>query len=130
MKPFAEPPEGLLLTMPVAWFTDRRMSYAQFCPMFEACMADEDSYWNYLKTNLPVHDVAFVYLVFDGFVQYRANFVGYERGVAKAFDDAPDGVVREFPPSNWILFSGPVVIAPHDIPMRGFQGHRYCKKLF
>jgi hypothetical protein len=130
MKHFAEPPEAIILTMPVAWFRDRNMSYADFCKDFEATMAEEDNYWNFLKSNLPTQDVAYVYLVFDGFVQYRANFVCYERNVAKAFDDAPDGIVREFPPSNWILFSGPVIKAPFDIPMKGFQGHRYSKMLF
>jgi hypothetical protein len=127
---FQEPPDALILTMPVAWFKERNMTYADFCRKFEADMKDEDTYWNYRKTNLPTQDVAFIYLVFDGFVQYRANFVSYERNVAKAFDDTPDGIVRQFPPSNWILFCGPAISAPFDIPMKGFQGHRYTKILF
>lgn len=125
-----EPPEALLLTMPEAWFKDRNMTYAEFCPYFEASLRHEGAYWNYRKTSLPVHEVAFVYLVFDGHVQYRTHLVGYERGVAKDFDDTPDGIVRRFAPSNWILLSGPAIAAPYGIPMRGFQGHRYTKKLF
>ena len=125
-----EPAESIILTMPVAFFNDRNMTHDEFREVFEEALAEEDGIWNFLKSNLPTQDVAFVYIVFGGMVQYRTNLVCYERGVAKSFDDAPDGIVREFPPSNWILISGPAIRAPYEIPMKGFQGHRYSKVLF
>lgn len=127
---YREPAEAIILTMPVAFFNDRKMTYDEFRPVFEEALRDEDGIWNFLKSNLPTQDVAFVYIVFDGKVQYRTNLVCYQRNIAMSFDDAPDGIVREFPPSNWILLSGPAMRAPYDIPMKGFQGHRYSKMLF
>lgn len=123
-------PDGIVLTLPVAFFKDRGMSYSEFEKLFERYMRREDAIWNFRLTNLPKHDVAYVYLIFDGFLQYRANLVQYERNVAKKFYDSPDGRVRSFPPSNWVLFTGPIVKAPQDWPLKGFQGFRYCTKLF
>lgn len=123
-------PEGIALTLPVAFFQDRGMSYAEFEKMFLEYMQEEDAIWNFRLTNLPLHDVVYVYLVFDGFLQYRGNLVQYERNVAKDFYDAPDGKVRSFPPSNWVLFTGPIVKSPYERQMKGFQGFRYTTKLF
>jgi hypothetical protein len=106
------------------------MSYAEFEKMFVRYMRRDDAIWNFRLTNLPLHDVAYVYLIFEGFIQYRGNLVQYERNVAKEFYDAPDCKVRSFPPSNWVLFTGPVIPAPREWPMKGFQGFRYTTKLF
>ncbi len=123
-------PEGIMLTLPVAFFEDRKMNYDQFKKLFERYMVKDDAIWNFRLTNLPLHDIAFVYLVFDKKVQYRCNFVQYERNTAKAFYDSPDGVVREFQPCNWVLFTGPPVKPPHEWLQKGFQGFRYTTKLF
>lgn len=123
-------PDGIVLTLPVAFFQDRGTTIDQFKKMFERYMRREDAIWNFKLTNLPLHDIAYVYLVFDKHLQYRAQFVQYERGVAKSFYDAPDRRVRVFPPTNWVLFTGPVVKPPYEWPMKGFQGFRYSIKLF
>jgi hypothetical protein len=123
-------PDAIVLTLPVAWFEDRQMTIDQFKEMFEAYMQEEEAIWNFKLTNLPKHDIAYVYLVFGGQIQYRCNFIQYERGVAKDFYDAPDGIVRSFPPNNWVLFTGPAVKPPHEWPQKGFQGFRYATTLF
>lgn len=129
-KYFMELPEAILLTLPVAFFKDRGMTYSEFEKYFDGVMSDPDSLWNFKLTNLPTMDVAWAYLVFDGFVQYRLNLVQYERNVSKQFNDTPDGIVRVFEACNWVILCGPPVKAPLDIPMRGFQGFRYSKQLF
>lgn len=129
-KHMREPPEAILLTLPVAFFQDRGMTCAEFQPYFERLMRHPDNLWNFKLTNLPTHDVAWVYLVFDGHVQYRLNLVQYERGTTKAFNDAPDKQVMVFDKCNWVILTGPPVKAPFEIPMRGFQGFRYSKQLF
>lgn len=122
--------DGIALTLPVAFFEDRKMSTAQFKKTFERFMAKEDALWHFRLTNLPTREVAWIYLIFDKQFQYRANFVMYERNKAKAFKDAPDGIIREFPPTNWVIFTGPIVKAPCEMPQKGFQGFRYTLKLF
>lgn len=124
-------PEGIALTLPVAFFQERGMTTDQFKKLFERYMRREDALWNFRLTNLPtIDDIAWVYLIFDKQFQYRCNFVGYERGVAKSFSDAPDGITREFMPSNWVTFTGPVVAAPTGWDQRGHQGFRYTIFLF
>jgi hypothetical protein len=123
-------PDAIVLTLPVVFFEDRKMTTAQFRPLFERYMAREDAIWHFLLTNLPLQDVLYVYLVFDKHIQYRANFVQYERSKAKVFADAPDGMVRTFAKTNWVLFTGPLVLPAEPWPQRGFQGFRYATILF
>lgn len=130
MKDLSEPPEAIILTMPVAFFKDRGMDQEVFGKYFERFMRHEDSLWNFKKTQLPTVEVAWVYLVWLGKIQFRLNFVEYQRNKSKVFTDAYDGKARSFPKMNWIILSGPAIPAPYDIPMKGFQGHRYTKKLF
>lgn len=123
-------PEGIVLTLPEQFFNNRKMTTEQFKKLFERFMRQEDAVWNYRLTNLPKNDICYVYLILDKHIQYRCQFVMYERNKEKTFVDAPDGKPRVFPPSNWVLFTGPVVKPPHEWPQKGFQGFRYCTKLF
>lgn len=123
-------PDGIMLTLPTMFFEDRKMTIEQFKEVFERQMSMDDSYWNFKLTNLPLHDVAYVYLVFDKQVQYRCNLMCYERNKTKSFKDSPDQVVRNFPNQNWVLFTGPVIKPPYEWPQKGFQGFRYTTKLF
>src|SRR5579863_8756265 len=109
----SEPPEAIILTMPVGFFLDRAGNPSTYrvktdtnpgytynknlfiancmeriSDLFERYMQKEDSLWNYRKTQLPTEEVAWVYLVWAGKIQFRLNFVQYERGVAKVFDDS------------------------------------------
>jgi len=130
MKSFSAPPEAIILTMPVAFFKDRNMPEDKFADYFERYMRHETATWNFVKKQLPTQDVAWVYLVWSGKIQFRLNLVCYERNQSKSFDDSWDGKVRHFPEKNWIILSGPAVRPPHDIYIKGFQGHRYTEKLF
>lgn len=123
-------PEGIMLTLPTMFFEDRKTGIDDFKRMFERYMVRDDAIWNFKLTNLPLHDVAYVYLVFDKQVQYRVNLVCYERNVSKQFKDAPDLKVRNFPNCNWVLLTGPVTKPPYEWPQKGFQGFRYTTKLF
>lgn len=125
-----EQPDAIVLTLPVAFFKDRGMNAEEFKQLFERHMRKDGCYWNFKLTNLPKHDVLYVYLVFDGHIQYRANLMCYERNKTKTFTDSVDKKVRTFPLSNWVLFTGPVVKPSEPIQMRGFQGFRYSAVIF
>lgn len=127
-------PEGIALTLPVQFFENRDTTPALFKPMFERYMAREDAIWNFRLTNLPtlekLSNIYLVYLIFDKHIQYQCNFLQIERNVSKVFYDSPDGKVRRFPASNWVLFTGPAIAPPEPWPQKGFQGFRYTTKLF
>lgn len=124
------PPDGIALTLPKQWFIEREMTPEQFKPYFERLMRNENTLWHFRSTNLPTKDVAFVYFVFDGSIQFRLNLVMYERGTEKTFSDSPSKKVFHFPPSNWVICSGPAIKAPFEFPQKGFQGFRYTTTLF
>src|ERR1044072_8408408 len=130
MKQFRQPPDAIILTLPVELFKDSEMTTEEFKPVFERFMQNEGAYWNFLLTNLPTQDVQYVYIVFDGHVQYRANLVMYERNKSKSFIDDNSGKVRSFTEKNWVLFAGPIVKPVDPVPMKGFQGFRYSQKIF
>lgn len=124
-------PEGIALTLPTAFFTDRGMNTDQFKKYFERLMADEEMIWNFKLTNLPtINDLLWVYLIFDRHIQYRMNFVQIERNKSKFFKDSTDGQRRYFPGANWVIFTGPPLKPKDPWPQKGFQGFRYTTKLF
>lgn len=129
-KIITEPPVAIILTLPVQFFKERQMDEESFKKYFERLMRKEDMLWNFRLTNLPTHDVAWVYFNFFGKVHYRLNLVMYQRNAAKSFNDTPDGITRDFDASNWVICTGPVVPAPYEISMKGFQGFRYSKQIF
>lgn len=125
-----EKPEGIMLTLPKVFFEDRKWDYVGFNKMFEKFMSHEGAIWNFKLTNLPKHDIGWVYLCYNGFVQFRVNFVQYERNVSKMFADGPKKAIRKFPNANWVILTGPAVKPPYEWPQKGFQGFRYTTYLF
>lgn len=131
MKQLTEPPIGIIVTMPVAFFQEtgwqsddllRQMMY------YLNKEKNENGRWYFLKKLLPTKDFLYVYVVWDGKVQLRANLLQLERNKTHRFCDTPNGKWRTFPKKNWIVLCGPGVKAPYDIPMKGFQGFRYTTK--
>jgi hypothetical protein len=124
-------PDSIVLTLPKQFFDDRGWSIEKFNKYFERVMRKEDWLWNFRLTNLPsTNDIAWVYLVYGGFFQWKMNFVQYERNVSKSFSDGPKKAAREFPNANWVILAGPPVKAPEGWPQKGFQGFRYACNLF
>lgn len=122
-----EKPEGILITMPVRFFSD----YPGGEPQFRAIMDKlnkVDIPWGQTISSIPKHEVLYCYLVFGGKVQYRLNIMSYEKGTSKEFNDG--GIIRVFRNKNWVNLCAPIIPAPIDIPMRGFQGFRYTEFLF
>lgn len=123
-------PDGIALTLPKIFFEERGMTFLEFKEFFEETMNEENNYWNFRLKNLPTIEVPYVYILFGGHFHYRCNFMQYERNKSKIFNDTPDGIVREFAPTNWVLFTGPVIKAPPDFVQKGFQGFRYTTQIF
>lgn len=84
--------------------------------------------WGQTISNIPKQPVIHCYLVFSGKVQYRLTIIDFEKNVSKEFNDG--GLIRVFNNKNWANLCGPVIAAPFDIPMKGFQGFRYTDDLF
>lgn len=79
-------------------------------------------------SGVPRIKVPYVYLVFNGKIQYRAEVKGYGKNVTQEFNDT--GITRIMRDCNLVYIQGPVIAAPYEIPFKGFQGIRYTELIF
>lgn len=121
-----------------------------FLREFHRAMADNGNWWLHKCKNRPQHDIAWVYVVVANRIRYRVNYGGYQKGETTIYRRLKRQVKREpnpdYPHNYWqtveeivpcvitwprILLVGPIVRAPGDFPMRGFQGFQYVpEKIF
>jgi len=94
----------------------------------ERCDDGSHQWMQFCGSGTPDKKYEFVYLIWDGKVQYRLSIEEYQKRTSGRFADG--GVVRSFKNRNLVVMSGPVVKAPFDIPKKGFQGFRYTEFLF
>lgn len=125
MKIITEPPIGIIVTLPARFFEEQ--NHAAYLKELQD-VNEKDHVWYRVCKNLPIHDVAYVYTIIDNKIHHRANFAGVERNKCYRFS-RPDGGIKIFENANAILTCGPVVMAPHEIIMKGFQGFRYTTKM-
>lgn len=122
-----EVPEGIIVTLPKRFFEE--YDHAKYLWELQQMNERDDFVWYRAVKNLPKMDVLYVYVIIDNKVNHRTNLLQYERNKTYTFP-RPEGGRRTFENKNWILTCGPVVMAPEEIPMKGFQGFRYTHKLF
>lgn len=120
-----QPPIGIILTMPLKWFEETGHTVETGLAAMMQCMNEDESEWMFLKKSLPTQDFLYVYVVFDGLIQIRANLSRIERNASYEWADKPDGSARAFENKNWIVLCGNAITPPHPISMKGFQGFRY-----
>jgi hypothetical protein len=93
--------------------------------VFEATMVE--GCWPHRQKFAPKHEILYVYIIIENKLVYRCNYIGH----IKTWEDYPLATggtfLADYP---HILFSGPIVKAPGDIPLKGFRGFRYCTELF
>ena len=121
-----ESPDAIIVTLPKRFFEE--YNHARYLEDIQR-MNTADGTWYRAVKNLPKQDVLYVYVIIDNKVSHRTNLVEYQRNKTYTFP-RPEGGSRTFENKNWIITCGPVIMAPDDIPMKGFQGFRYSAKLF
>lgn len=75
-------------------------------------------------SGVPRYDVLHFYLLYDGMIRYRANIIKF---------DGPGTIIlpnKILTARAFVWTSGPVIAAPREIPMKGFQGFRYTTHIF
>lgn len=121
-------PAGIAITMPAKFFEEGVYTTETFDRMMAIGNERGDFIWGQTISAIPQLEVEYVYLVFGGRVQYRLSILNYEKNATKQFDDG--GIIRVFENKNWVNLCAPIVKAPFDFYMRGFQGFRYVDYLF
>lgn len=125
--------EGVIVTMPLRFFREYPGGFDRFLSIMRSLNHPASNIvWNQTISAKPKQEVQFCYLCVAGEVRYRLDIDGYEEGDKAFVDYCPDGsqVIREHRNKKWVRLRGPFVEAPSPIPMKGFQGFRYCEYLF
>lgn len=125
-----ERPEGIIITIGAKILGDHgyRHWLRNFLEAMKRSETDDDWYYWLRQGNQPKADssLQFVYLCIGGKIRYRCYYAGSKGAGAKLFE----GRDREIFGKAWVLIAGPVERAPFKIERKGFQGFRYCQKLF
>jgi hypothetical protein len=122
-----EAPDGIIVTLPARFF--KEYDHETYLKEIQEMNADEEKIWYRVMSRLPLLDCMYVYTIVDNKVHHRALFAGLVRH-KNLFFTRQDGSRRNFPNANAFMMCGPIVMAPEEIAMRGFQGFRYTHKLF
>lgn len=125
-------PEGIVITWS-AQMIKEKFGLLGFIRYFEKVMGEDcgDTLWLQKCKNKPKYDIIYVYIIVAGVLRYRLNYIGHSTGVVEVNNG--DGIsFSQRQTVNWsrIEMAGPFVKNPVKQKMRGFQGFRYCTKLF
>lgn len=120
-----EPAVGIVITMGKDMIIQNGGPLA-FCKMLEHWTtqqaADSGNLWLHKSKNQPQQDIARVYVIMEGRIYCRLFYGGYQTGARRILRATGQTDAITWPR---MLLSGPMEKAPHDIPMKGFQGFRY-----
>jgi hypothetical protein len=90
-------------------------------------MASEENYWMHKITNRPKIEFTDVYIITLNRLWGRAKFGWYENHATFAY--RPDGSDKAVAWPRMVIV-GPFEKCPFKRELKGFQGFRYCTKLF
>jgi hypothetical protein len=119
--------DAIILAMPAAFFKEYTME--RFLKDVEGMNTIDGYVWYMVRKNLPKIITKYCYWIIDGKIRYRMEISHFEVGHDYAFT-RKNGGTRHFICANCIVLQGPVIEAPYEIPMRGFQGFRYTELIF
>ena len=114
-------PIGLIKTMPQSWLNALPEGLAEWEKDFLSMNNSENKYWLFNLSGKPKYDVLYFYLLFGGFIRYKANIIGYSDSMSI---ECYDGSVHNG--KVWVQVAAPVIKLDRPITMKGFQVFRYC----
>lgn len=118
-----EPPTGIIRTLPPCYFDLTKREGNILAKCIERMNAQEsEQLFSFSLSGKPKHEFIHVYIVCDGAVRWRFNFVGFDDKQRECID----GVTR----GHFVIVAGPVEMPPRELPMRGFRGFRYTSNLW
>jgi hypothetical protein len=125
-------PEGIVVTFGKDMMEEQG-GMKTFLSGFLDSMSRHDSggYWMHKCTNLPKVETDHIYLIVAGRLWGRVYFGGFHRynPDKPEIGYSADGQEKIID-WNYIILSGPFEKCPHKRALKGFQGFRYCTKLF
>lgn len=123
-------PEGIVITFGKEMMKEQG-GPKNFLSCFIECMNEHETerYWMHKCSNLPAFEVDIVYIIVLNRLWAKVYCGGYKRNPQNVFGYSADGVEKVID-WNHIVLSGPIERCPIKRELKGFQGARYCTKLF
>lgn len=123
-------PEGIVVTFGQQMIKEQG-GLKTFLSYFERVMAghEEGSYWMHTCSILPKQEPDHIYIIIANRLYGRAYFGGFQRSIQGAIGRTANGKLKMLE-KPFIILSGPLEKCPFKREIRGFQGFRYCSKLF
>jgi len=118
-------PEGIVITFGKEMVATNG-GHKEFIKYFIDAVEGDDNYWMHKMTNWPTIEVADVYIVLMNRLWGKVKFGWFEKNAAFAYSVHDNGVI-EWPR---LCLVGPFERCPFKRELKGFQGFRYCTKLF
>jgi hypothetical protein len=120
-------PEGIVVTHGMSMVNEQG-GLKTFLKGWLEVMNTEGSYWMHKCKNSPKYEIDHVYIIISNRLYGRCYFGGFQRNVI-VHGHSADGKPKT---ADWpfIILSGPFEKCPFKRTLKGFQGFRYCTKLF
>ena len=124
-------PEGIVVTFGQQMIKEQGGLKA-FLEAFQETMSgyDNGSYWMHTMSNFPTKEADHIYIVVANRLYGRVYCGGYHRNAeanVKAYGATGKQKLMDKP---FVILSGPFERCPFKRTLKGFQGFRYCTKLF
>lgn len=118
-----ERPDGIIKSMPIE-FIEKMGGEKKFDDKFRRYLNRGTGWWYFSLSGKPRCEILYFYLLFGGYVRYRANILDYlPAGEMMTID----GLMHS---RCWVRVSAPVIKFKKPYPRKGFQGFRYtCREL-
>lgn len=118
-------PEGVVITFGREMMENNGGQKAMM-KLFLEVMADPEGCWMHKMLNWPKVEVADVYIITLNRLWGRVKFGWFDKGATFKYSPADPGII-EWPR---MVLVGPFERCPFKRTLKGFQGFRYCTKLF
>lgn len=124
-------PEGIVVTFGKKMISEQG-GLKNFLEAFLQTMGKYElgSYWMHTCSNFPKFEADHIYIVVANRLYGRVYCGGYQRNATAdviAYGATGEQKLMDKP---FVILSGPFEKCPHKRVLRGFQGFRYCTKLF
>lgn len=123
--------EGIVITWSMKMIEEKG-GLLNFIQYFEKIMGENcgDTLWLQKSKNKPKVPIIYVYIIVAGQLRYRLNYIGYDTGLVEISNGGASWSSSQWVRWNRITMAGPFVKNPNKRKLKGFQGFRYCTKLF
>jgi hypothetical protein len=116
---------GIIKTMPANWLKDVPGGVERWERSVFSMNGSDKFQWRFNLPGRPRFDVLHFYLLMGGIIRFRANIISYDEAEEIKCYDGSKHFGR-----CWVIIGPPVMRAPREIRMKGFQGFRYTEDLW